>query len=94
MLPLGVLVVLVTGARDQVVPGVLAESFAARPAQAGDEVRSREVAGAGHYELVNPGSAAWSAVQAAVREALAPAAGSEGSGAQDEHAPPGRPQRR
>ena len=71
MLPLGVPVGLVTAAHDQVVPAVVAEAFAARLAQAGDRVRTWEVAGVGHYELVNPASSAWGVVQAAVRQMLA-----------------------
>ncbi len=70
MLPLGVPVELVTAAHDQVVPAVVAASFAARLAQADDPVRIWEVAGVGHYELVNPASSAWGVVRAAVHEML------------------------
>ncbi len=71
MLPLGVPVGLITAAHDGVVPAAVAASFATKLAQLGDPVKTWEVAGVGHYELVNPASPAWSVVRGAVREVLA-----------------------
>lgn len=73
--PLGVPVTLVTSVHDQVVPGVMVESFARRLAEAGDSVSLRSVEGAGHYELVNPDSVAWPLVLGAIRELLGDASG-------------------
>jgi len=69
-LPLSVPLALVVGDRDGVVPGELAGAFAAQARAAGDRVAVLTVAGAGHYELVTPGSVAWETVLAAVREAV------------------------
>ena len=65
-LPLGVPVRLVCGARDPIVPIEQARSYAAAAKTAGDTVSVEVVEGAGHFELVDPGSSAWSAVRDAV----------------------------
>jgi acetyl esterase/lipase len=70
-LPLGVPVRLVCGARDEVVPLAQARAYEQAARAAGDAVFVEVVAGAGHFELVDPGSAAWPAVRDAVR-ALSP----------------------
>jgi acetyl esterase/lipase len=71
MLPLGVPAVLVTAEHDPIVPSEQAASFAAAAVAAGDRVELREVAGAGHFELVNPAHRAFDQVRAAVLELLA-----------------------
>lgn len=72
MLPLGVAQRLVLGDRDTVVPGSLGEAWVRAAAAAGDPVAAVTMAGAGHYELVTPGSAAWPEVRAAVLELIVP----------------------
>jgi acetyl esterase/lipase len=71
LLPLGVPVHLVCGARDAIVPIDQARAYEAAAKKAGDTVRLEVVEGAGHFELVNPDSSAWPAVRDAVR-ALTP----------------------
>jgi acetyl esterase/lipase len=71
LLPLGVPVRLVCGARDPIVPIEQARAYEAAAKRVGDTVAVDVVAGAGHFELVSPGSPAWSVVRNAVH-ALSP----------------------
>ena len=70
LVPLGVPVRLVCGARDPIVPIDQARSYEAAAKAAGDSVALEVVDSAGHFELVNPSSSAWSAVRDAVRALL------------------------
>ena len=72
LLPLGMRVRLVHGTQDDRVPGQMSRHCAARAADAGDDVIVDELAGYGHFELIDPLSAAWPAVLAAFH-AIAPA---------------------
>ena len=64
-LPLGAPQVLVHGADDDRVPLVHARRYAALAAAAGDDCRVVEVEG-GHFDPIDPRSAAWPSVLAAV----------------------------
>jgi acetyl esterase/lipase len=75
LLPLGVPVRLVCGARDPIVPIEQARSYETAAKRAGDTVAVEVVEGAGHFELVNPGSSAWPVVLEAVRALLERGAG-------------------
>ena len=66
LLPLGIPLILVTGEFDTVVPVDQAQSFQRAARQMGDEVEIREVGGAGHFELVDPGQTAFAVVRDAV----------------------------
>jgi len=70
LLPTGVRTVLVQGLDDVVVPPAVSRSFAAAALEAGDDVVLHELEGADHYDVIDPASAAWAAVLAAVTEAL------------------------
>ena len=70
LLPLGVPQTLVTGARDRTAPTRLADGYAAQARAAGDPVRTLVMPGAGHVELIAPGTAAWTAQVALIRAAL------------------------
>jgi len=70
LLPLGVPQRLVCGGDDPLVPLSQARAYAAAARRAGDAVALEIVAGAGHFELVDPASAAWPAVRAAVTALL------------------------
>lgn len=74
LLPLGVPQRLVSGRADRVVPLDLVEAYERAAAAAGDDVRLTVLEGCGHYELVNPASAAWPTVLGAVRELAGPPA--------------------
>lgn len=70
LLPTGVRTVLVHGTDDDVVPIEVSRTFAAAAAAAGDDVRLHELPGVEHFAVIEPGSAAWPAVLAAVAESL------------------------
>ena len=64
LLPLGVPVLLVTGAQDDTVPVRQSVAFAAAAARAGDDVTLEIVPGEGHFGHLDPGSASWSLARA------------------------------
>jgi acetyl esterase/lipase len=66
MVPLGVEQILVIGELDSIVPGYQATSFAASARRVGDAVEVIEIPDAGHFELVDPASAAFDAVCSSV----------------------------
>ena len=66
LLPTGGRTVLVHGDRDTEVPVEISRSYAADATAAGDDVVLRELAGLGHYELIDPLSPAWPTVIAAI----------------------------
>jgi acetyl esterase/lipase len=66
LLPARVPVRLVHGAADKIVPVELGREYEAAARRGGGDVRLAVVEGAGHFELIAPGSSAWPAV----REAL------------------------
>ncbi|MEO5509358.1 MAG: alpha/beta fold hydrolase [Longimicrobiales bacterium] len=70
LLPLGIPVRLVHGDADTSVPFEQSEDYVARAQAAGDDASARILAGAGHFDLIAPVSAAWPAVERAVREML------------------------
>lgn len=70
LLPSGVRTVLVHGDRDADVPIELSREYARRAAAAGDAVRVVELAGTGHFEVIDPLATAWSDVTAAVEALL------------------------
>ena len=65
--PLGVKQILVNGALDATWSEP-ADAYYEAALQAGDPVERRIVAGAGHFELVDPRSSAWPVVRDALRE--------------------------
>ncbi len=67
LLPLGVRVRLVHGSRDEIVPCSMSREYAERAVGQGDDVTVNELAECGHYELIDPVTAAWPAVLAALR---------------------------
>jgi acetyl esterase/lipase len=66
LLPLGLPQRLVCGQLDTIVPLELGLHYEAAARRAGDPIEVEVVPGAGHFELVNPGSTAWPAVLRAV----------------------------
>jgi acetyl esterase/lipase len=69
-LPLGIPQRLVCGGRDTIVPFDQAREYEAAARARGDDVAVTVVEGAGHFELVNPASAAWPAVRDAIAAVL------------------------
>ena len=72
LLPLRVPVRLVQGSRDGIVPSTQGVSFAAEAARRGDDASVRTVAGAGHFDLVDPAAPAWKTVVEEVGALLGP----------------------
>jgi acetyl esterase/lipase len=68
LLPSGVRVRLLHGTADTAVPIEQSRTYARRAAGAGDDVRLDELDGVGHFELIDPVSAAWPRVLATIAE--------------------------
>ena len=70
LLPLGVPQVLIHGTADDTVPFELSERYFAAANAAGDDCRLVTLPALGHFELIDPLSAAWPHVHGAVVRAL------------------------
>ena len=70
MLPLGVRQVVISGALDPIVPARFGQDYAAAAAAKGDRAAHVELTGAGHFELIDPTSAIWPRIAAAVADLL------------------------
>lgn len=66
-LPFGIPQALVHGTRDDIVPVAMSRDYADAAHRAGDMVRLREVAGADHFAVIDPSSAAWAVAVAEIR---------------------------
>jgi acetyl esterase/lipase len=65
-LPLGVPQRLVTGSLDAVVPPAFGEDYAAKARARGDDATHERIEGAGHFEVIAPGSEAFRVVLDAI----------------------------
>lgn len=65
--PVGLPVCLVHGELDGIVPSAMSGTYAERARRAGDEVRFVLLPGAGHFDVIDPLSAAWPKVVNAFR---------------------------
>lgn len=74
LLPLGVRQILLNSSRDTIAPPALATAYATQARAAGEQVRTVEIAGEGHVELIAPGSRSWAAEVELIREELGLAA--------------------
>ncbi len=70
MVPFGIEQILIVGELDPIVPLEQAERFAAAALPMGDAVDIRVVAGAGHFELIDPSADAFEVVRTAVSDIL------------------------
>jgi acetyl esterase/lipase len=61
---------LIHGAKDTVVPSYFSRSYAQEKKSRGENVHYLEISTAGHYELIDPGSAAWPKVENTVLHEL------------------------
>ncbi len=64
MLPLGIPQMIVSGALDPIVPAAFGRAYAARAVHAGDAAQDIVIADAGHFELIDPQSAAFAQIAA------------------------------
>jgi acetyl esterase/lipase len=78
LLPLGVPVLLVHGADDDIVPPSQSHAFAHAARAAGDDVEVVDLPGADHFDVVETGDAAWAAVVDRLPRLLARSAGGSG----------------
>jgi acetyl esterase/lipase len=69
-IPIGVPQVLAHAVDDDVVPLTQTTSYAAAARAAGDDVTVLEVPAGGHYDLIDPATAAWAAVAAELQARL------------------------
>ena len=70
LLPLGARQVVVSGALDHIVPSRFGADYVRAAAAAGDPAQEIDLAGAGHFELIDPTSAAWPRIRAAFDDLL------------------------
>ncbi len=73
MVPFGITQRLVIGELDTIVPVSQADAFAEAAGQMGDSVAVVELAGAGHFELIDPTNPAFETIRQSVVEAMRPA---------------------
>lgn len=66
LLPLGVPQTVISGALDPIVPAAFGRAYATKATAAGDRVQQITIAGAGHFELIDPKSDAFEKVRAAI----------------------------
>ena len=67
-MPLGVAQRVLHGDNDDIVPLEISRRYVAAAKKSGDDSKLIEVAGAGHFELIDPRSSAWPVVKEAVLE--------------------------
>jgi len=70
MLPLGVKQRLIHGLDDNIVPISISRAYVEAARAKGDDATLTELRGAGHFELIDPRSAAWPAVRDAIKNAI------------------------
>ncbi|MGE5829894.1 MAG: alpha/beta hydrolase family protein [Micromonosporaceae bacterium] len=78
LLPVRTPIALVHGDEDRQVPVAFSRDFAAAARAAGDQVWLRELSGVEHFGLIDPESAAWPAVLAALAALTGPRADVDG----------------
>jgi acetyl esterase/lipase len=66
MVPLGVRQRVIHGDRDEVVPVAMSRGYVAAARKGGDDCTLTEPEGAGHFELIDPRTAAWGQVRDAI----------------------------
>jgi len=66
LVPLGVPQRLIHGKDDDIVPISLSRTYVAAAQKSGDSATLQEIAGAGHFELIDPRSQAWLTVKSAM----------------------------
>jgi acetyl esterase/lipase len=63
LLPIGVRQEIVSGSLDHIVPTHFAAEYTAKAKAAGDNATTLDIADAGHFELIDPTSAAWKTIE-------------------------------
>ncbi len=66
LVPSGVHQVIFSADLDRIVPAPFGHAYAKRAKAAGDRVDDVEIRGAGHFEMIDPKSAAWPIIESAI----------------------------
>lgn len=61
---------IIHGSDDDIVPMEISRTYAERKGKKGEKVRLTEIKGAGHFEVVDPASAAWPTIEKSVMSLL------------------------
>jgi acetyl esterase/lipase len=69
LLPAGMPETILSGGGDRIVPASFAHDYAKRATAAGDRMEDIELPGAGHFDMIDPLSPAWPAIEAAIEKA-------------------------
>ena len=70
LLPIGVRQILIHGTNDDSVPYPMSEDYHAAALASGDDVSLVTLQGAGHFEMVTPGSREWVQVVETIQSVL------------------------
>lgn len=68
LLPIGVPQAIISGALDPIVPPAFGRAYAAKAKAAGDPVQEMTIAGAGHFELIDPESSAFAEIRSIIAQ--------------------------
>jgi acetyl esterase/lipase len=68
MLPIGVPQAIISGALDPIVPSASGRAYAAKAKAAGDPVQEMTIAGASHFELIDPQSSAFEQIRSIIAQ--------------------------
>ena len=70
LVPIGARQAVISGALDPIVPVRFGHGYAAKAQAAGDAVQIMDIAGAGHFELIDPASDAWRRIEPVIEAML------------------------
>ncbi len=68
LLPIGVRQVIISGDLDPIVPAAFGRDYATKARAAGDAAQVVDIPDAGHFELIDPGSAAWRRIEPVIAQ--------------------------
>ena len=63
--------VIIFGDKDDVVPPAFSRDYVTEKKKRGEHVEQLEIAGAGHFEVIDPESSAWTPIAQAVKKLIA-----------------------
>lgn len=68
LLPIGAPQAIISGSLDPIVPAAFGVAYAAKAKAAGDQVQEVTIAGAGHFELIDPESSAFGEIRSIITQ--------------------------
>ena len=69
-LPLNIAQILITGETDNIVPITHITPYLVKAKDKGDDIELKSISGAGHFEVITPGSIAWTPIMEAFETIL------------------------